>query len=308
MATLTISPLTRDDPFYRYTMPRLKVRFEGRNTVLPNLEEVAKRLRSSSTCITKFFAIELSTNCKSEQSKHLLKGIYTSDILQPILDQFICIFVLCPRCELPEITLQVRDSTSKAPALTQSCAACGHKSVIQHDSHKLVRFYTQFLQPQKPGSKTKAARRVSVQSLESWLSANLLATDDEITMKLDDLCLDRSVAISQIVEVLLANNLAKGLVSKKQLLRALVSGDQSSQKVLLEAVEHVLITKSGLDSTSAVFQILYLEDLVDEEVFYNWKDTILSGETLSIVNAAQPFYEWLRSATEDSESSEDTSG
>lgn len=112
------------DPFYRYKMPRILAKVEGKGngikTVIANMSDIAKALARPPTCKfvwkvgkmqildpTKYFGCELGaqTNFDLKNDRYIVNGEHDANKLQEILDGFIKKFVLCPACDNPETTL-----------------------------------------------------------------------------------------------------------------------------------------------------------------------------------------------------------
>jgi len=101
------------DAFYRYKMPRLLAKVEGKGngikTVIVNMTDVAKSLGRPPTYPTKFFGCELGaqTQFDLKNDRFIVNGAHEAGKLQQMLDIFIRKFVLCPGCDNPETVLQV---------------------------------------------------------------------------------------------------------------------------------------------------------------------------------------------------------
>ena len=141
MATMNISGMTLvEDPSYRYKMPRILAKVEGRGngikTVLVNVNDVANSLTREASEITKFFGCELGsqTTFSAETDRAIVNGAHTAQDLQTHLCRYIENFVLCQNCRLPETHYKI-----KAGAISQKCLACGHKSAVDM-THKLTTF------------------------------------------------------------------------------------------------------------------------------------------------------------------------
>lgn len=128
------------DAFYRYKMPRLIAKVEGKGngikTVIANMSEIAKALSRPPTYPTKYFGCELGaqTQFDNKNDRYIVNGAHTSDKLQDLLDGFIRKFVLCPECDNPETNLLVKKNS-----ILQRCIACGHTCSIDM-RHKLTTF------------------------------------------------------------------------------------------------------------------------------------------------------------------------
>jgi translation initiation factor 5 len=130
------------DVFYRYKMPRLIAKVEGKGngikTVIVNMSDIAKALCRPPTYPTKYFGCELGaqTQFDAKNDRYIVNGSHDSSKLQDLLDGFIRKFVLCPECENPETNLAVQQ---KRGIILQRCIACGHQGNIDM-KHKLTTF------------------------------------------------------------------------------------------------------------------------------------------------------------------------
>jgi len=130
-------PTSIQDPSYRYRMPRIMAKIEGKGngikTILVNLNDIADSLDRPPSMILRFMTIELGSTGKGdlESDRATLTGAFTENNLQKLLDKFIDQFVLCPKCHLPETVLAVRADKS----IRHKCKACGAKHKIAE--HKL---------------------------------------------------------------------------------------------------------------------------------------------------------------------------
>lgn len=128
------------DPYYRYKMPRIYAKVEGKGngikTVIVNMSEVAKALARPPTYPTKYFGCELGaqTNFDTKNDRYIVNGEHDANKLQDILDGFIRKFVLCPECDNPETAWAVRRGV-----IHSKCKACGHAFTIAN-KHKISTF------------------------------------------------------------------------------------------------------------------------------------------------------------------------
>jgi translation initiation factor 5 len=125
------------DASYRYKMPKMVTKIEGRGngikTVIANMVDIAKALRVHPSYPTKYLGIELGAQSKfGEDERAILNGAHQHADLALLLNKFISIFVLCPRCKYPEITLEVKHNV-----IRYDCAACGQTDLLQ-TTHKLT--------------------------------------------------------------------------------------------------------------------------------------------------------------------------
>lgn len=130
------------DAFYRYKMPRLLAKVEGKGngikTVIVNMSDIAKAIGRPPTYPTKFFGCELGaqTQFDIKADRFIVNGSHEAGKLQQMLDIFIKKFVLCPGCDNPETVLTVY---AKKQTISQSCKACGYNGQLDM-RHKLTTF------------------------------------------------------------------------------------------------------------------------------------------------------------------------
>lgn len=148
------------DPFYRYKMPRLVSKIEGRGngikTVIDNAAEIGRALNRLPSYITKFFAFELGTLCiiNNRDNRYIVNGAHDAEKLQGLLDGFIGKFVLCTACENPETELQIdRDGS-----VMRQCKACGHRGGVDM-AHRLVGFIEKNPPPTRRRAKNVAQEK-----------------------------------------------------------------------------------------------------------------------------------------------------
>ncbi|KAJ3121984.1 hypothetical protein HK098_003244 [Nowakowskiella sp. JEL0407] len=129
------------DVFYRYKMPAIISKIEGRGngikTVIPNMADVAKALDRPPSYTTKYFGGDLGALCSVDDKKdrYLVNGAHDAERLQTSLDGFINRFVLCGSCRNPETDLLV----SKDERITRVCKACGARTPVDL-THKLCAY------------------------------------------------------------------------------------------------------------------------------------------------------------------------
>jgi len=128
------------DAFYRYKMPRLVAKVEGKGngikTVIVNMVDIARALSRPPTYVTKYFGCELGaqTQFDIKAERYIVNGCHDGSKLQDMLDGFIKKFVLCEKCDNPETVLKVKKNMIGA-----SCKACGHIFTLDM-RHKLTTF------------------------------------------------------------------------------------------------------------------------------------------------------------------------
>lgn len=131
-----------NDPFYRYKMPRIQVKHEGKGngvkTVLKNLREIGKSLKRDANDLLQYIAAELSVCSLLRKDDFIVNGTFKEETIQEIINRFITSHVLCDVCENPETTLAIKGTVHKRekdPIIYKMCAACGKNSEVK--KHKI---------------------------------------------------------------------------------------------------------------------------------------------------------------------------
>eukprot|EP00392_Amoebophrya_sp_AT5.2_P010614 g10679.t1 len=170
MAQVNI-PSTNTDPSYRYKMPRLVSKVEGRGngikTSVVNCKEIAQAIKRPPGYVMKWFSCEQNatstyTEKDGEGQRAIILGAHQAPDLQESLDKFLSVFVLCPTCGLPEMDLK---TNKKAEEIRGTCAACGWGGLLESaTTHRMAAFV--FKNPMDGGGddggqkgKTKEERR-----------------------------------------------------------------------------------------------------------------------------------------------------
>ncbi|XP_065847751.1 eukaryotic translation initiation factor 5-like [Euphorbia lathyris] len=160
MALQNIGASNSDDAFYRYKMPRMMTKIEGRGngikTNVVNMVEIAKALARPPAYTTKYFGNELGAQSKFDEKTgtSLVNGAHETAKLAGLLENFIKKYVQCYGCGNPETEIVI----TKTQMITLKCAACGFLSDVDMRD-KLTTFILKNPLEQKKGSKDKKAMR-----------------------------------------------------------------------------------------------------------------------------------------------------
>ncbi|KAF8377001.1 hypothetical protein HHK36_030373 [Tetracentron sinense] len=159
MALLNIGG-NNDDAFYRYKMPKMITKIEGRGngikTNVVNMVDIAKSLARPASYTTKYFGCELGAQSKFDEKTGiaLVNGSHDTAKLAGLLGNFIKKFVQCYGCGNPETEIII----TKTQMIILKCAACGFLSDVDMRD-KLTTFILKNPPEQKKGSKDKKAMR-----------------------------------------------------------------------------------------------------------------------------------------------------
>ncbi|KAH9971181.1 eukaryotic translation initiation factor 5 [Lactifluus volemus] len=195
-----------DDKFYRYRMPVLLTKIEGKGngikTVVPNMSDVARALSRPPTYPTKFFGSELGaqTSVDEKNDRYIVNGAHNAARLRELLDAFIEKFVLCGSCKNPETDLII----TKSEMIVRDCKACGERTDV--DMRHRLSTYILKNPPKKKSKKSKgghaeAPSPTEVNGVENGeLEAEAAAgSDDEMTKRIKAEASDLN-AESQLVD------------------------------------------------------------------------------------------------------------
>lgn len=194
MDTLNIGGNERDR-FYRYKMPKLISKIEGKGngikTVVPNMSDIARSLSRPPTYPTKFFGCELGAQVKTDEKtdRYIVNGAHDAPKLQELLDVFIKKFVLCGGCSNPETDLIITGKNANNQKIILDCKACGQRTEVDM-RHKLVTYILKH--PPTPikgkGKKEKKSKKNGDEEAESPTSPtrgdSAEGSDDELTKRI----------------------------------------------------------------------------------------------------------------------------
>jgi len=193
MALQNIGAGNRDDAFYRYKMPKLITKIEGRGngikTNVVNMVDVAKALARHPAYTTKYFGCELGAQSKFDEKTgtSIVNGAHDTTKLAALLENFIKKYVQCYGCGNPETEVVI----TKTQLITLKCAACGYLSDVDMRD-KLTTFILKNPPEQKKGGKKdRALRRAEKERLKEGEAA------DEQMKKLKREALKKSKAGSE---------------------------------------------------------------------------------------------------------------
>ncbi|XP_058088578.1 eukaryotic translation initiation factor 5-like [Magnolia sinica] len=159
MALQNIGAANSDDAFYRYKMPKMITKIEGRGngikTNIVNMVDIAKALARPASYTTKYFGCELGAQSKFDEKNgvSLVNGAHDTAKLAGLLENFIKKYVQCYGCGNPETEIII----TKTQMINLKCAACGFVSDVDMRD-KLTTFIIKN-PPEQKGSKDKKAMR-----------------------------------------------------------------------------------------------------------------------------------------------------
>nr|BAU61600.1 eukaryotic translation initiation factor 5 [Gonium pectorale] len=135
-----IGAANADDAFYRYKMPKLQAKIEGRGngikTNVVNNVEIAKALERPPEYVLKYYGCELGaqTNFDKGSGTSIVNGAHDTRKLSELLEAFIKRYVCCYSCNNPETQIKIKKEN-----IYLKCKACGFVSDVD-PRHKLNTF------------------------------------------------------------------------------------------------------------------------------------------------------------------------
>lgn len=335
-------PTSIRDPTYRYRMPAVATKIEGRGngikTRVLNLKEVARALRVNPQYPLKYWGYDLGapTEFKAGEDKYMLNGSFPTSALQESLDKFIEKFVLCGRCKYPEIIVQVKKNK-----IWSDCAACG-ANLIMDNTHKLAAFILKNPPPVEVRLKNNENRKVKATAeaeevkegepvpevtISSEEVHEAIARLQEATVSAEELAeLVKSICVSHafsaeirlyvILAGVFGQNICPLLRSNKDLTRLLRKESRHKAPELLTAFAAYYLASTDFHKyISTCCKLLLDGKVIAEEDFLAWKKGELEfNETSAVYNpellaslraCATQFLDWLEAAEEEEGSDEE---
>ncbi|KAF8910566.1 domain found in IF2B/IF5-domain-containing protein [Gymnopilus junonius] len=196
-----------DDKFYRYRMPLLTTKIEGKGngikTVIPNMSDVARALSRPPTYTTKFFGCELGaqTTFDEKNDRYIVNGAHDANRLRELLDVFIEKFVLCKSCKNPETELIILKN-GRQEEIIRDCKACGERTGVDM-RHKLTTFIVKNPPPTAEGGHTPDGGAESDDELTKKIKAEAAELNTDAALAKEDWSADTSPeAVKQRVKAL----------------------------------------------------------------------------------------------------------
>jgi translation initiation factor 5 len=170
---MTLNVNRSDDAFYRYKMPKILTKIEGKGngikTVIVNMSEIAKAINRKPSYPTKFFGVECGaqTQMDEKNDRYIVNGVHEPSKLQELMYNFIQKYVLCSSCGNPETVLSVKNK--KSGIVGYRCKACGHNGEVI-SSHRLTQYIVK--NPPDPDIETHASNGAAAAAAEGGSDEN----------------------------------------------------------------------------------------------------------------------------------------
>ena len=126
----------QDDASFRYKMPVLALdTHQKKSTIITNLGDVAKALGVDPIWLVKYFTYHFGVPVTYAKGHATFKGSRAASDLSMCLGVFIEQFVVCPKCNLPEIDWCAKPRYDQVEI---DCRACGHNTMLSSQKNKKI--------------------------------------------------------------------------------------------------------------------------------------------------------------------------
>ena len=115
-----------EDAGERFEIPTIEGFFQGKKTVIVNLNQIASHLRRNVENLQRFLSKELATQIVKEGDRFVLGSKISSKKINPKIEQYVNEFVICNECKKPDTQIIKQGKTN-----TLHCLACGAKHPIR---------------------------------------------------------------------------------------------------------------------------------------------------------------------------------
>jgi len=267
-------PRHKDDPFYRYTMPALRVKVEGRGkmikTVLLNLDDISNDLERPVEYLLKFIGLELGAQVEAKNNKYIIGGDRQVEELYKVFDTFIEKYILCVVCKNPETNLGTKKGN-----ITLTCRACGKVTQVDYP-HKLTDY---IIKKERVQEKTASKKKPSITDSddpsdvlrEFWESK---PSNSDIIFKVEEIQSQQGWTSDQMLRVVFASLYDKEILSdfeRKADIFKLFMNSPKSQETALYCVEKLCtMEKSIVSSISSILEKFYEKKVLDKPTLQKW--------------------------------------
>ena len=115
-----------EDAGERFEIPLIEGFFQGKKTVIVNLNQIATHLRRDVENLQRFLSKELANQIVKEGDRFVIGSKISSKKINPKIEQYVNEFVICKECKKPDTEIIKTGKTN-----TLHCLACGAKHPIR---------------------------------------------------------------------------------------------------------------------------------------------------------------------------------
>lgn len=109
-----------NDPFYRYQMDKFILVKEKNKLVINNFDKVCQDIKRSPKLLIDYYKKKFGISIVYKDTKVFLPSNFDQEKIISGLREFIDIYVLCEKCQLPETNIDLQNNK-----IILSCDCCG---------------------------------------------------------------------------------------------------------------------------------------------------------------------------------------
>jgi len=266
-------PRNVEDPFYRYKMPVLRVKVQGRGkmikTVLLNLDSIAHALERPVDYLLKFIGFECGAPVANQSNQFTVGGDRKVEELNEILDVFIDKYILCSMCKNPETILE-----AKKGDIVLSCRACGTQTRV-HFEHKLTDFIVKKERTSdKISTKKKATTKSDYPSEVLHLFWEQKPDKQEILSKVEQIQTKQGWTADQMLRIVFGSLFDKDILdefdSKAEIYSLFTSSPKYEGTTLFCIEKLCTLEKSIIPFVATILEKFYDHQLLKAENIKQW--------------------------------------
>jgi translation initiation factor 2 beta subunit (eIF-2beta)/eIF-5 len=264
MSLINIGQGHENDPNYRYKMPAAVLNQRGRHsgfrTVITNGTLIAKALHTKPLYLCKYLGAEFGAPAALDDiGAFVLRGAHTARSIAQHINKFIELFILCPKCRLPETTLY----SDKHVRVV--CNSCGYNETLR-SAHKIMSIISTNSASSKPPPLITNFLTAAVESAgqEIWYSD---FSDDAVEQRaleeMDDQ--DRLIQIFDKI-FLKKNNDVDEILSATAAAMPEIKLYRGATPQLFALVKKKVFTRCGkhLVLVPRILYLLYMAEIIEE--------------------------------------------
>ncbi|MCX8190235.1 MAG: translation initiation factor IF-2 subunit beta [Candidatus Diapherotrites archaeon] len=113
----------------RFEMPVVQSLVQGNKTIISNFSKIMEAISREENHAFKYMTKQLATAASIDSGRLILKGIFTQQQVQRILEAYIKEFVICPECGRPDTKFIEQHGVKRL-----KCSACGAIASVREQS------------------------------------------------------------------------------------------------------------------------------------------------------------------------------
>ncbi|MEM4662654.1 MAG: translation initiation factor IF-2 subunit beta [Candidatus Diapherotrites archaeon] len=110
----------------RFEMPVVQSFVQGNKTIVSNFSKILSSISRDENHALKYITKQLATAANVDSGRLILKGVFTHEQVQRIIETYIKEFVICPECGRPDTKFIEQHGVKRL-----KCNACGAVASIR---------------------------------------------------------------------------------------------------------------------------------------------------------------------------------